>query len=156
MAYGVLVVEDEAILAKNIQLYLKPSDYDVRTAENAAEGMRLVESFKPDLVLLGLQLPDRNGMEILPKIGLIDSDIKVIIITAHGNVQVAVDAMKSGAYDYLSKPLIRGVLLVGSFSFAWKLGDKGIGVLSKLVFKVCVLVFYFVFEFLRLILKIVF
>lgn len=106
MPQGVLIIEDEPTLAKNIKRYLKLNGYDAQIAENGKEGLHQVEVFKPDLVLLDLKLPDCNGLEILPKIKNIDPHIHIIIMTAHGNVQAAVDAMKAGAYDFLSKPLI--------------------------------------------------
>lgn len=106
MAHGILVIEDEPTLAKNIKTYLKKYDYEVRIACDGKEGLQAVESFKPDLVLLDLQLPDFNGLEILGKIKKIDSPIVVIIMTAHGQIHIAVDAIKAGAYDFLSKPLV--------------------------------------------------
>ena len=110
MAYAVLIIEDETTLAKNIQLYLARADYEVRIANTAEEGLRQVESFKPDAVLLDLRLPDMSGLEAFGRIRAIDSQAKVIIVTAHGNVETAVEAMKNGAYDFLSKPLVLGKL----------------------------------------------
>jgi DNA-binding NtrC family response regulator len=106
MSHGVLVIEDEETLAKNIKRYLKLNGYDVQTAGNGKEGLHQVEAFNPDLVLLDLRLPDCSGLELLPKIKNLDPQAHVIIMTAHGNVQAAVDAMKMGAYDFLTKPLI--------------------------------------------------
>jgi len=106
MSHAILVIEDEATLARNIQRYLMRHDYDTRTAGNGKDGIREAEAFKPDLILLDLQLPDQTGLEILSAIKKMGLDAKVIIMTAHGNVQTAVEAMKAGAYDYLSKPLV--------------------------------------------------
>ncbi|HIE65596.1 MAG: sigma-54 dependent transcriptional regulator [Nitrospira sp.] len=106
MTQGVLIIEDEVTLAKNIKRYLKLNGYDVQIAENGKEGLHQVETFKPDMILLDLKLPDCNGLEILPKIKNIDPQIHTIIMTGHGNVHAAVDAMKMGAYDFLEKPLI--------------------------------------------------
>lgn len=105
MAKGILVIEDEQTLAKNIKRYLERSDYDVRIADSGEEGLEQLERHQPDVVLLDYQLPGINGLEVLQKIRRLDSRIKVILVTAHGNVQVAVDAMKAGAYDYLNKPV---------------------------------------------------
>lgn len=106
MSHAILVIEDEATLAKNIQRYLTRHDYDTRIAGNGKDGILEAEDFKPDLILLDLNLPDQTGLEILSKIKEMGLDAKVIMMTAHGNVQTAVEAMKAGAYDYLSKPLI--------------------------------------------------
>ena len=106
MAYSILVIEDEATLAKNIKVYLERHQYDVHMAATAHDGLRLGETLRPDVVLLDLHLPDQNGLAVLRQLRERDPYLKVIITTAHGNVQVAVQAMKEGAYDYLSKPLV--------------------------------------------------
>jgi DNA-binding NtrC family response regulator len=105
MAYSILVIEDETTLAKNIKVYLERYQYDVHTAANAHDGLRLCETLRPDAVLLDLHLPDQDGLAVLHQLRARDPHLKVIITTAHGNVQIAVQAMKAGAYDYLSKPL---------------------------------------------------
>jgi len=105
MVKGVLVIEDELTLAKNFKRFLERGDYDVRIAESGEEGLAQLEAHQPDIVLLDYQLPGINGLDVLQKIRKRDPQVKVILITAHGNVQVAVDAMKAGAYDYLNKPV---------------------------------------------------
>lgn len=106
MSNGILIIEDEPTLAKNMKFYLRRYDYDVRIALDGKRGLREIDDFRPDLALLDLQLPDADGLEILTKIKKIDSSVVVIMITAHGNVETAVDAMKGGASDFLSKPLV--------------------------------------------------
>jgi DNA-binding NtrC family response regulator len=110
MSHGVLLVEDEATLARNIQRFLEREEYEVRVAGTLREGMREFESFGPDVVLLDLALPDGNGLDLLSQIRARDRQVKVIILTGHGSVQTAVDAMKAGAWDYLGKPLALGEL----------------------------------------------
>jgi len=105
MGYGVLIIEDEAILAKNIKLFLSRVGYDVKIAETAEDGISQLEVFKPEAILLDFNLPGMSGLECLETIRAIDSTIKVMIITGHGNVELAVNAMKAGAYDFLTKPL---------------------------------------------------
>jgi len=106
MGSGVLIIEDEAVFAKNVKRYLERNqDYEVHVAGTAREGLRQLDDFAPDLVLLDLNLPDRHGFEVLQAVRERDASIKVIVITAHGGVQVAVEAMKAGAYDFLSKPV---------------------------------------------------
>lgn len=106
MPRGILIVEDEDLLARNIKRYMEGHGYEAKIATTGAEGLREIEAFKPDLALLDFHLPDINGLDILKKIKDIDPVIKVILITGQGNVQLAVDAMKAGAYDYLQKPLV--------------------------------------------------
>jgi DNA-binding NtrC family response regulator len=119
MPYGILIIEDESTLAKNMKAYLERHEYEVRIAESAEEGFRELESFKPDAILLDLQLPGMNGLEALSRIKDRDSQVKVVIITAHGNIETAVDAMKAGAYDFVNKPLVLAKLRV--------LLDKAVG-----------------------------
>jgi len=110
MSQGILIVEDEAILAKNIKRYLERHGYEVRIARTGEDGIAQFEDFKPDMVLLDFNLPGADGLEVLERIRALDSRVKVILITAHGNVRIAVDAMKAGAYDYLGKPVNLGEL----------------------------------------------
>lgn len=105
MSYGILIVEDEPVLAKNMGRYLERHGGDVRTAGTGRDALRQFEEFKPDIVLLDLHLPDGNGLDILGKLREIDPQVRAIVVTAHGNVRIAVDAMKAGAQDYLSKPV---------------------------------------------------
>ncbi|MBP0445387.1 sigma-54-dependent Fis family transcriptional regulator [Roseomonas sp. SSH11] len=105
MSQAVLVVEDEAVLARNLQRYLQRQGLEVRSAGTLREGLREVEEFRPDVVLLDLALPDGNGMTLLEQIRARDPQAKVIVMTGHGSVQTAVEAMKAGAWDYLGKPL---------------------------------------------------
>ncbi len=105
MLPAILIVEDERTLAKNVYTYLSRSGFDVRNAETGREAEGELEQFKPDVVLLDYRLPDTNGLELLARIREIDAGIRVIVMTGEGSVQIAVQAMKAGAYDYLSKPL---------------------------------------------------
>jgi two-component system response regulator AtoC len=106
MAHAVLIVEDEVILAKNLTKYLEREGFEVKSVTSGEQALPLLDSFKPDAVVLDFNLPGMNGLQVLAKIRERDRDTKVILVTGHGNVQVAVDAMKGGANDYLSKPVV--------------------------------------------------
>ncbi len=75
-------------------------------ATSGEAGLELFDSFKPDFVLVDLRLPKMSGLDVLTQAHKRDPDARIILMTAHGSVQAAVDAMKAGAYDYLSKPII--------------------------------------------------
>jgi DNA-binding NtrC family response regulator len=105
MGHAILVIEDEAILGKNIRIYLERSGYDLRVAVSAEEGLALLDVFKPDAVVMDFNLPGINGLEALGRVRAFDAGIPVIMITGHGSVELAVDAMKAGAYDFLTKPV---------------------------------------------------
>ena len=107
MAYGVLIIEDETVLAGKIAKYLERNGYEARMVTTGAEGLEALGSFHPDAVLLDFNLPgELNGLQVLERIKIQDPGVKVILVTGHGNLRLAVDAMKAGAYDYLSKPVV--------------------------------------------------
>ena len=105
MPYAVLIVEDEAKLAANIRTYLKRSGYEAETAGSAEEGLARLDGFKPDAVLLDLRLPGMDGLTALARFREADPKMSVILVTGHGSVETAVEAMKSGAYDFVTKPV---------------------------------------------------
>jgi DNA-binding NtrC family response regulator len=105
MAAATLIIEDECTLAKNMRTYLERSGFEVQVAASAEEGLQLLESFKPDSVLLDFQLPGMNGLELLGRIREFDPRIKLIMMTGHGSIELAVEAMRAGAYDFLTKPV---------------------------------------------------
>jgi DNA-binding NtrC family response regulator len=106
MAHGILIIEDEASLARNIKEYLEEDGFEARTAGDGESGLKLAESFRPDFVILDLQLPGMNGLAVLRRLQAREPGIKVIMLTAHGSVQTAVEAIKAGAYEYLAKPVV--------------------------------------------------
>jgi two-component system response regulator AtoC len=107
----ILVVDDEKLILWSMTESLEKAGYQVEQAETAAQAMAAVEREAPDLVLLDNMLPDRNGTEILPDILKIAPDLPIIMITAHGSLPGAVEAVLEGAVDYLSKPFDVTVVL---------------------------------------------
>ncbi len=103
---AILIVEDEPILAKNMGRYLRNSGFDVNVTFTGETAMAQLEKYKPDIVLLDYRLPDTNGLDLLGRIQMVDRRIRVIMITGEGNIQLAVQAIKAGAYDYLEKPVV--------------------------------------------------
>jgi DNA-binding NtrC family response regulator len=106
-ANRVLIIDDDESLRKVIGYMLEEAGYDVDRAASAEEGLRLVESRRPDLVLSDIKMPKRDGIELLADIKRIDATIPVVILTAFASVETAVEAMKRGATDYLTKPISR-------------------------------------------------
>ena len=100
----ILIVDDEAEIRESLQTLLEFEGYDVEVAANGQQGLSKLGERPFDLVLLDLALPDRNGIEILPEIRSLDSQISVIMITAYGTVEDAVRAMQHGAVNFLQKP----------------------------------------------------
>jgi two-component system, NtrC family, response regulator AtoC len=106
MSHAVLIIEDEATFAKNLTQYLVRHGFDARAASSAEEGIGLLDEYKPDLVLLDFHLPGMDGLQALEKLRERDPSAKVLIMTGHGSIQMAVDAMRAGACDYLTKPVV--------------------------------------------------
>ena len=107
---SVLLIEDEPILVKNIYAYLVRYGYEVRFATTAEAGLAELDAFKPDIIVLDFNLPGMNGLEALAKIRAIDRQIKVIMMTGHGSIDLAVKAMKAGACHFVTKPIAVGKL----------------------------------------------
>jgi DNA-binding NtrC family response regulator len=110
MTLAVLIIEDEATIAKNINIYLARNGFDVRVAGSAEDGLAQLDVFKPDAVVLDFNLPGMNGLDALGRLRELAPGVPVIMITGHGNVELAVEAMKAGAYDFLTKPISLGKL----------------------------------------------
>ena len=101
---SVLIIDDEAAIRESLHTLLELEGYDVDAAANGEEGLVKLGERPFDLVLLDLALPDRNGIDLLPEIRALDSQLSVIMITAYGTVEDAVRAMQSGATNFLQKP----------------------------------------------------
>jgi len=102
---AVLVVDDEPALREVLSLRIADWGYDVRTSADVAEAERELDRQPPDLVLCDVVLPGGSGLDLLKRIKRHDERIPVVMITAHADVDRAVEAMKSGAADFLTKPL---------------------------------------------------
>lgn len=100
----ILVVDDEHLIRWTLEQHLQKEGYEVFTAEDGEKALEMVKELTPELVLLDNQLPGAPGIEVLGKIKEFDKNTVVIMITAHGMLDTAVQAMKLGAYDYVSKP----------------------------------------------------
>jgi two-component system response regulator AtoC len=100
----ILVVDDEHLIRWSLEQNLKKQGYEVIMAGTGEDALQMAREHQPDLVLLDIQLPGISGIEVLEKIKEFDEDIIVIMLTAHGGLETAVNAMRLGAYDYVSKP----------------------------------------------------
>ena len=101
----ILVIDDEPDIGWLFSKILSEEGYKVLTSLNGEEGISKIKKEKPDLIFLDLKLPGMDGIEILKEIRTIDKDLLVIVLTAYETVKTAVEAMKLGAFDYLSKPV---------------------------------------------------
>ena len=102
---SLLVVDDEPNILLAFRRAYRDAGLAVHTAESAEEGLNLAARHKPDVVVLDVQLPDLNGLEVFRRLHALDAHTPVIFITGKSTTDTAIEAMKLGAYDYLFKPL---------------------------------------------------
>jgi len=100
----VLIIEDDRKLSEALISGIDAAGYDVSAARTAEEGFFLVHSLQPDLLLLDLTLPHRNGLDILRQIRCEAVDLRVMILTSHNTAEDRVEGLETGADDYLGKP----------------------------------------------------
>jgi DNA-binding response OmpR family regulator len=100
----VLIIEDDRKMSDALVSGIRSAGYEVLAATSAEEGFFLVHNAQPDLLLLDLTLPHRNGLDVLRQIRKEGIDIRVLILTSHNTVDDRVEGLRSGADDYLGKP----------------------------------------------------
>ena len=118
-----LIVDDEPDIRELLELTLGRMDIDTRSAANLTDARRLLGESSIDLCLTDMRLPDGDGLELVEHIQQNHPDLPVAVITAHGSMEIAVQALKAGAFDFISKPidlqvlrnLVKGALKLGSF-----------------------------------------
>jgi len=105
-----LIVDDDRNILTTLEVYLEDKGFEVYTASSGNKGLKLFHQERPDLVLLDMKLPDRDGLDVLKEI--ITSGIRthILMITAYASIETAVSAVKMGAFDYLPKPFVPGQL----------------------------------------------
>ncbi len=101
----VLIADDDPASRRLLEVRLRPLECDVATAGNGEQAVAAIRKEVPDLVLLDLQMPKMGGIEVLRALRNEGIDVPVIVITAHGSIETAVEAMKEGAYDFITKPV---------------------------------------------------
>ena len=101
---NVLIIDDEKAIRKTLSEILSYEGYKIDEAGDGEEGLKLFSSKTYDVVLCDIKMPKMDGIEFLEKARLINPDVPIIVISGHGNIDTAVDAVKKGAFDYVSKP----------------------------------------------------
>ncbi|MBU1099342.1 MAG: sigma-54 dependent transcriptional regulator [Bacteroidetes bacterium] len=102
---SILLIDDEPNQLEVLKSYLSRRGHTIYTALNGRLGIDIIKEFQIDMVITDFRMPEMTGLEVLKQISVINPEIDVVLVTAYGNVDQAVDIMKSGAYDYLSKPV---------------------------------------------------
>lgn len=101
----ILVIDDDSSIRETLDLYLTEEGYEVHTAPTGTDGLNTFTQVAPDVVILDIRLPDVNGFIILEDLREEDENVKVIMITAHHDMESTIRAMKEGAFDYIHKPV---------------------------------------------------
>ena len=100
----ILIIDDEKAIRKALSEILSAEGYKTEEAPDGEEGLKKFRSKNYDVVLCDIKMPKLDGIEFLQKAGETNPDVPVIMISGHGNIERAVDAVKQGAFDYISKP----------------------------------------------------
>ncbi|MBP8114918.1 MAG: sigma-54-dependent Fis family transcriptional regulator [Chitinophagaceae bacterium] len=100
----ILIIDDEKAIRKTLTEILTFEGYKIDEASDGEEGLKKFKEKTFDLVLCDIKMPKMDGIEFLEKAGEVNADVPIIMISGHGNIETAVEAVKKGAYDYISKP----------------------------------------------------
>jgi len=106
VSYTVLIIDDEENARKNISSYLDDSGFEILEAGSIKEGKKILKRGNADIIILDVQLPDGFGTDLLKEINSQPVRLPVIMITGYGDIEMAVEAMKNGAHDFLTKPIV--------------------------------------------------
>ena len=101
----ILVIDDDTSICETLDLYLTEEGYEVHTATTGTQGLNRFVEVAPDVVILDIRLPDISGFTVLEDLREEDENVKVIMITAHHDMETTINAMKGGAFDYIHKPI---------------------------------------------------
>ncbi|WP_306640264.1 sigma-54-dependent transcriptional regulator [Sanyastnella coralliicola] len=108
----ILIIDDEASIRSSLREILEYEDYKVEEAENGKEGIQKIQDGKFDLIFCDIKMPGMDGIETLERIRLMEVETPVVMISGHGTVETAVEALKKGAWDFIEKPLDLNRILV--------------------------------------------
>ena len=108
----VLVVDDESAVRFGIRDFLEQHGYEIEEAESCKDAQHIFRTSRPDIVIADYMMPDGTALDLLPRLKEIDSGIPLLVLTAHGSIDLAVRAIKEGAEQFLTKPLELPTLLI--------------------------------------------
>ncbi|MCX7047156.1 MAG: response regulator [Candidatus Sumerlaeota bacterium] len=126
----VLIIDDEPGAIKVAQQYVTDAGYEVLTAASSAQGLALFHQHLPPVVITDFKMPGMNGLDLLKKIKGIKPDTVVVVITAYGSEEVAAEAIRWGANDYLIKPFSFGDLSMTLFRYRHRIQENLLGALA--------------------------
>jgi two-component system, NtrC family, sensor kinase len=101
----ILLIDDEETNVRVLAISLRSDGYEVVTAYSGEEGLEVFEQESPDIVVTDIKMPGMDGIEVLKNIKKRNPEVEVVIITGHGDIDNAIDALKHGASDFINKPV---------------------------------------------------
>ena len=110
MAEKILVADDDASLRRVLEYNLAKEGYAVLTADSGEQALALLDAERVDLLITDIKMPGMDGMDLLKRVRQASPETQVIVITAFGTIEMAVEAMKAGAFEYVTKPFNRDEL----------------------------------------------
>lgn len=122
---SILIIDDEEIFARNAAKFLEKAGHTALTAGNGKDGLSSLTRNPPDVIVLDYRLPDIDGLSIIGRIRALETGVPILMITGHGSIELAVEAMKAGANDLLTKPVSLADLRQRVEQFAEKQKDSG-------------------------------
>jgi DNA-binding NtrC family response regulator len=102
---SILLIDDERPTLEMFSLLLQAMGYETRIADNAAEGLELFKQERPSVVFTDVKMPGMNGLELLSRMKEIDPDAEIVVVTGHGDLELALESLDRGAADFIDKPL---------------------------------------------------
>ncbi|MGB4520640.1 MAG: response regulator, partial [Candidatus Omnitrophota bacterium] len=102
----ILIVDDEPLVRRSLSELLALSGYVVSSAGDGKEALEMLKTYHADVVITDIKMPQMDGIQLLKQIKNTSSDTPVILMTSYGSIENAVEAMKDGAYDYVTKPIV--------------------------------------------------
>ena len=123
---SLLLVDDDAVYRERLATAIAARGYEVRTAADTASALALAEADSPEFAVLDLRMPGESGLELLGRLLAIDPTTKVLLLTGYGSIATAVEAVRLGAVNYLTKPADVDDIL-GAFQPAGTPGDPSVG-----------------------------
>jgi two-component system response regulator HydG len=108
----VLIIDDDLDMCRLLERFLVRNSFEVRFAHTGKKGLEEVQNFPPDVILCDFRLEDTDGKDLLLQIKSMLPEVPVIIITGYSDIKIAVEVIKHGAYDYVTKPLFPQEILI--------------------------------------------
>ena len=104
MSENILIVDDELSNRRILEQVLSRAGYSVETADGGSRALEQLDALRPDVIILDYMMPDLTGMDVLRELRKREDDTPVIMITAYGTIERAVEAIQEGAYDFITRP----------------------------------------------------